>query len=102
MKKLEWSIIAGLAFIGFAVAALVTNNLIRFISLASSVLVPYFIVICPSLMNIKLRNQLKLSDGEVKVINVYMYTFSGLLAASILKSTYDYIIGDSTVIRIHG
>ena len=96
--KLNAFILIGQGLLGFFFALLVNKNLIRFISLMSSVLCPSFIIIYPAMMNLKLAEELKLSYRRQVLIKMFMYGFTLLLCGSIVKDTYDYIFSDKDII----
>lgn len=67
------------------------------ISLASSIFCPFFIIIFPALLNIKLKNQFKYNNRDMLIINAYMYTFSGILLISIIINIVNVFKGSSVV-----
>jgi hypothetical protein len=73
------------------IALLVEKEVLGLISTFSSLLCPYFIIIIPGLLNLKLSKQLKLGKGSRLFIWVFMISVSLLLFASVIFNIYAHI-----------
>jgi amino acid permease len=96
-KTLEIIINFILTSIAFTASIFLEKKIISIISLLSSILCPYFIIIAPSLMNLKMAEKLKISKSYKIFIIFFMVLFSLILGISIGINLY-YFINDSDVI----
>ena len=70
--------------------SLVVDQLIHVISLMSSILCPYFIIVAPSLMNLKLYRELELSNLNKIGIKIFMTFFTTMLLICIVVNAYNF------------
>ena len=77
--------------------SLYVKQLINFISLLSSILCPYFIIIAPSLMGLKLSKELKFGKLKKAFICIYMFGVTGILGVSIFYNIVAFIEGKEVV-----
>ncbi len=78
-------------------ASLIVRQLINVISLLSSILCPYFIIIAPSLMVLKLKKELKVSYFKQIIIKIYMVVFTSILAVSIVQNAIELYQGNDII-----
>lgn len=67
------------------------------ISLFSSILCPFFVVVCPAILSIKLREKLKIGKTQVVVIYIQMIGSLMILSVSIIMNFMDLLHGEDIV-----
>ena len=81
----------------YLASLLLNENVNGIISLISSLLCPFFIVILPAWVNIKLRSKFNYSNKTVFLIKLYVVVYTVLLAISIGVNVYNFISGHAVV-----
>lgn len=82
-KKLEYGVICIFGIIPFGFSLLIKKEIMVLISLLTSILCPYYIIVAPALMNLKISKQLKIGKNEVKFIWAFLVFFTILLIMAI-------------------
>lgn len=80
------------AMLPLIIALLVQEEVLGLISTFSSLLCPYFIIIVPGLLNLKLAKELELSRFKQGVIVVFMLVVSLTLFASVVCNVYLHML----------
>lgn len=70
--------------------SLFVKKLLSVISLFSSLLCPVFIIICPAILSIKLRDKLKIGRAQIVFIYLQLIVFLMFLGISIVKNLMDF------------
>lgn len=96
-RKMEVFVIIAVGFIPYVCALFLKDNVNSIISLMSSLLCPFFIIIMPAWMNIKLKAQFNYSAAKVFFIKLYIAFFVILLSLSIAVNTYNFITGHDVI-----
>lgn len=86
-----------IACVAYFCSLFLQERVISVISLLTSILCPYFIIIAPSLMSLKLAERLGLGKKWRILIWTFMIGFCGILAFSVGVNLYDFI-NDADVI----
>ena len=82
-KKLEYSIISVFGIIPFCFSLLIKKEIMVLISLLTSILCPYYIIVAPALMNLKIAKDLKLKKNEIFFIRFFLVFFTIVLLMAI-------------------
>ena len=88
--KVLISLVSGAAAVLISVK--VRNDIMEFISLACSVLCPYIIFICPTLMALRLRNELNLTARRALFLQTMASVWTGVLLCAIGKTVHEKVL----------
>ena len=80
-------------FVPYILSLFINKEINGYISFISSFTCPVFIVIMPSLMNLKLREQFRLSSASVGLIYTYLGVFAFLLIMAIIVNIKNFSTG---------
>ena len=80
-------------FVPYVFSLFINNQINSYISFISSFTCPVFIIIMPSLMNLKLREQFQLGSGSICLIYAYLALFAVLLIMAIIVNIKNFSTG---------
>ena len=96
-RMIEIGVSFTVALIAYISSLFLEKKVISVISLLTSILCPYFIIIAPSLMTLKMADRLKLSTAWIRFVWTFMIIFCIILSFSVAVNLYDFI-NDADVI----